>query len=256
MGWWGKTICTGIGAALLGPLGAGIGYAIGDAIDSSSEEPSDEDKLRLAFFVCFFACLAKIAKADGKVSEEEIAAIEVIMKENLELDEDARKMAIAIFKEAKDSETSFEEYISQFATLIDYNAEIGTSFLYTLYGVAAADGNVSNQERQMLFQSERILRITSGTIEGLLGNSIALEVAYQLLGCHPEMTDEQIKAAYRQKCVQFHPDKIVGYGLPPEFTEFANSQLTKLNAAYEQICISRELSCNSEKVGKTENVPV
>lgn len=239
MGWWGKTICTGIGAALLGPIGAGIGYAIGDALDSASEEPSDEDKLRMAFFAYFFACLAKIAKADGRVSEEEIAAVENIMKESLELDEDARKVAISIFKEAKDSDTTFEEFITQFATLIDYNFELGTAFLATLYEIANADGNVSTQERQMLFYAERILRITPGTVEGLLGNSIELEVAYQLLGCDSEMTDEQIKVAYRQKCVQFHPDKLSGAGLPPEFTEFANSQLVEINAAYEQICASR-----------------
>ncbi len=239
MGWWGKAICTGIGAALGGPLGAGIGYALGEAIDSSSEELSDEEKLRLAFFVCFFACLAKIAKADGKISEEEIAFVETIMNDVLELDEDTRKMAITIFKEAKNNDTSFEEYISEFANLIDYNLEIGTTFLYTLYGVAAADNNVSRQEKQMLFQAERILRITTGTVEGLLGNSIELEVAYELLECHPEMTDQQIKSAYRQKCVQFHPDKLSGTGLPPEFTEFANSQLIKINAAYEQICSSR-----------------
>ncbi len=239
MGWWGKTICTGIGAALLGPIGAGIGYAIGDALDSASEEPSDEDKIRLAFFAYFFACLAKIAKADGRVSEEEIAAVESIMKESLELDEDGRKIAIAIFKEAKDSDTTFEEFITQFATLIDYNLELGTAFLATLYQVASADGNVSKQERQMLSYAERTLRATPGTVEGFLGNSMELEVAYQLLGCSSEMSDEQIKAAYRKKCIQFHPDKLSGIGLPPEFTEFANSQLAQINTAYEQICTSR-----------------
>ena len=238
MGWWGRAIFTSIGGVIGGPIGAGIGYWIGEGLDSSDEELSDEEKLKLAYFAYFFACLAKVAKADGRVSEEEIAAVEGIM-EDLELNEDGRKIAISIFKEAKDSDTSFEEYISQFATLIDYNNEFGTAFLYALYEVAIADGNVSGEERQMLFQAERILRIMPGTVEGLLGKSMELEVAYQLLGCHAEMTDAQIKAAYRQKCVQFHPDKLSGIGLPPEFTEFANSQLVKINAAYEQICASR-----------------
>ena len=161
MGYWGKTICTGIGAALFGPIGAGIGYAIGDAFDSDSDSPetSDEDKLRLAILFNLFACLAKIAKVDGKVSKKEIATVQAIMKEDLELDENAREMAIAIFKEAKDSDTSFEEHITQFAALIDFNLEFGTYFLNALYRVATADNNMSAQKKQMLFEAERSLRI-------------------------------------------------------------------------------------------------
>ena len=46
MGYWGKTICTGIGAALFGPIGAGIGYAIGDAFDSDSDSPETSDEVK------------------------------------------------------------------------------------------------------------------------------------------------------------------------------------------------------------------
>ena len=93
----------------------------------------------------------------------------------------------------------------------------------------------------MLFYAESALRIEPGTVELLLEDSRKLDAAYHLLACEPAMTDKQVKLAYRKKCIQFHPDKLSGSGLAPEFIEFANSQLVEINEAYEQICQSRSL---------------
>jgi DnaJ like chaperone protein len=206
-----------------------------------SHEINEREKNQVAYFIYFFSCLAKIAKADGRVSAKETAAIVTIMKDELKLDDEARKMAASIFMEVKDNSVSFEEYITCFADLIGFDIEVGTSFLYTLYKIAAADGNVSDQERQLLLQAEKILHIAPGTVEGLLAKNMALEVAYQLLSCSPNMTNEEIREAYRNKCVKFHPDHILDHGLPPEFKELAKSQLAKFDLAYEKICESREL---------------
>ncbi|MBD2518443.1 TerB family tellurite resistance protein [Nostoc sp. FACHB-973] len=238
MGFWGKMIFCTAGAVLGGPIGAAIGVTIGTAVDSfnsSNEELSNAQKIQLLFF----RCLAKVAKSDGRVSDEEIAVVETIMKEGLELDEASRKVAISIFREAKDSNTSFEEYLTQLASLIEYDLEFGKFLLYAFYQVATADGSISSQEKQMLLQTERTLRLIPGTVEELLENSMEPETAYQLLGCSPEMTDEEIKRIYRQKSLQFHPDQIRNKGLSSEFIEFANSQQAKINAAYEKIMSSR-----------------
>ncbi|MBX9255111.1 TerB family tellurite resistance protein [Desmonostoc muscorum CCALA 125] len=200
-----------------------------------NDPPSNFKKIQLLFF----GCLAKVAKSDGRVSGEEIAVVETIMKESLELDEASRKVAISIFREAKDSNTSFEEYLTQLASLIEYDLEFGKFLLYAFYQVATADGSISSQEKQMLLQTERTLRLIPGTVEELLENSMEPETAYQLLGCSPEMTDEEIKRIYRQKSLQFHPDQIRNKGLSSEFIEFANSQQAKINAAYEKIMSSR-----------------
>jgi len=140
-----------------------MGYAISDTLDAQHE------KVRTAFFIYLFACLAKIAQADGKISTEETTAIATVMKEDLKLDEDARRMAISIFQDARDNGTSFEDYVACFADLIGYDIEVGTSFLYTLHGIAAADGHVSDCEQKLLLQAEQRLHLASGTVEGILG---------------------------------------------------------------------------------------
>ena len=210
-----------------------------------SHKINDQAKNRVAFFIYFFACLAKIAKADGRISAPETAAIAKVMNDDLQLDDDARQMAISIFKDAKDNETCFEAYVTCFGDLIGYDVEVGTSFLYTLHRIAAADGHVSDREQQLLLQAEQILHLDPGTVEGLLGNHIELTVAYQRLNCHPEMTDQEISDAYRTKCIQFDPEHMLQHGLPLEFKELANTQLAQFNLAYEQICASRQLVCGA-----------
>ena len=63
----------------------------------------------------------------------------------------------------------------------------------------------------------------------------ALEEAYKTLDCSPDMSDEEIKRVYRQKCIEYHPDKLASKGLPDEFMQYAQEQLAKINDAYSTI---------------------
>jgi DnaJ like chaperone protein len=73
-------------------------------------------------------------------------------------------------------------------------------------------------------------------VDALLGGrSNNLSDAYKALECTPEMSDSEIKKVYREKCLQFHPDKLASKGLPDEFMKFANEQVAKINEAYETI---------------------
>jgi DnaJ like chaperone protein len=71
------------------------------------------------------------------------------------------------------------------------------------------------------------------------GRTSNLADAYKVLECTPEMSDAGIKKIYREKCVQFHPDKLASKGLPNEFMQFAHEQLAKVNDAYDTIKKSR-----------------
>ena len=111
------------------------------------------------------------------------------------------------------------------------------TFLAALHAVAQADGLIHPNEREILLQAERIFRLRPGTIDAMLGTSKAgaVEEAYKALDCSPEMSDDEIKKAYRQKCIEFHPDKLSSKGLPEEFMQYANEQLAKVNDAYDTI---------------------
>ncbi|MBT7538045.1 MAG: molecular chaperone DjlA, partial [Gammaproteobacteria bacterium] len=117
MSWMGKILGGGLGFVFGGPIGAVFGAALGhqafDA-DSRSGTLSGLENKQGIYFAATFSMLGKLAKADGKVSQQEIDVIDRIMRDNLRLPEDARKLAINIFNAAKDADDAFEDYAQQF----------------------------------------------------------------------------------------------------------------------------------------------
>jgi DnaJ like chaperone protein len=232
MAWTGKII-GGVLGSLLGPLGAVVGVGIGHQFDKGA---SNMQTTAMAFQAAFFGCLAKMAKADGKITQEEISAVEQIMA-RLGYRGPMRTAAVEIFRKAKDDAHTAADYLNQLAAIIQFNPQIAMTFLAALHAVAQADGLIHPNEREILLQAERIFRLRPGTIDAMLGTSKAgaVEEAYKALDCSPEMSDEEIKKAYRQKCIEFHPDKLSSKGLPEEFMQYANEQLAKVNDAYDTI---------------------
>ena len=108
---WGGITGGLLGFVVLGPIGALVGSVIGSNISSRSKRkrPNNFDQ-QVAFFAALFACLAKIAKADGRVDEAEIKKIEEIISSKLNLNKEHRHFAINIFQKAKDDGVSFEAY--------------------------------------------------------------------------------------------------------------------------------------------------
>jgi DnaJ like chaperone protein len=237
MAWTGKII-GGVLGSLLGPLGTVVGVGIGHQFDKGA---SRMQFTAMAFQAAFFGCLAKMARADGKVTQMEINAVEQIMA-RLGYRGPMREAAIEIFRKAKDDAHTAIDYLNQLASIIQFNPQIAMTFLTALHAVAQADGFIHPNEREILLQAERVFRLRPGTIDAMLGTSKAgsLDEAYRVLDCSPDMTAEEIKRIYRQKCVEFHPDKLSSKGLPDEFMQYANEQLAKVNEAYDTIKKARD----------------
>ena len=232
MGWTGKVI-GGVLGSLLGPLGVVGGVLLGHQFDKGSDRVRDT---AMAFQLAFFGCLAKMARADGKITQNEIDAVEQIMA-RLGYVGERREAAIKIFRQAKDDPYTAADYLNQLAAIIQYNPQITMTFLSALHAVAMADGMLHANERRILLQAERAFRLQPGTVDAILGSArtSALDDAYRVLGCTPDMSDEAIKKVWRQKCIEFHPDKLASQGLPDEFMKSAQEQLAKVNTAYETI---------------------
>ncbi len=236
MAWTGKII-GGVLGSFIGPWGTAIGIGIGHQFDKGA---SRVQAAGMVMQVAFFGCLAKMAKADGKITKEEIQAVEQIIA-RLGYTPGMREAAIEIFRKAKDDPHTAADYLSQLASVIRYNPQIAMTFIAALHAVAQADGLIHPNEREILQQAERAFRLQPGTIDAMLGGGHAgsLDDAYKVLECAPGMSDVEIKKTYRQRCIDLHPDKLASKGLPAEFMEYANDQLAKVNEAYETIKKSR-----------------
>jgi DnaJ like chaperone protein len=239
---WGKIIGGGIGALVGGPLGAVGGAAVGHWFDSDSDEEiqNHEHETTLALFICIFSSLAKMAKADGRICKNEIAHIEGLIKEHFEFDEEQRKGAIQIFREAKDCDASLEDFVIQYVELVGNNEGAKVSFFAMLYHLSMADGEMHQTEESLLKECCEWLGFTEVLFYEMhkeAGND--LSTCYELIGCSPQASDKDVKKAYREKSKKFHPDTLAASGLDEEFTQFASQKFNEITEAYDRIMASR-----------------
>jgi len=253
VGWISGIIGGGLGAMIAGPIGAIIGATIGAGMGGQTLPQSgpggiNQTQQRQAiFFTAAFSMFGKLAKADGRVSANEIAAIEKISREALGLDRRTREYAINVFNQAKDSPEPFSSFANQFGNLFAHDQQLCSLMMSILFQVAMADGELHPQEEVMLLEAKTAFRLPESLYQSLRSrfvgqqsSSISLAKHYENLGVPSSATTAEIKKAYRQKAAEYHPDKIEGKGLPPEFIKFANDRLAEINESYEKVMNSRK----------------
>lgn len=253
MGVIGKIIGGTIGFAMGGPLGAIAGAVFGHhAFDKSSEplldfdpgyQAADSQQAQLTFFVAAFSMLAKIAKADGRVSSAEIDTVEKFMAVDLNLDPESRRVARDIFHAALNAPESFEDFALQFHGRFRNEPRLLETMLEILIRVSVADGPLTPIEEKLLFSAGRIFNIDEVSFKRIKSKYVSNVAAYYaILGCDESDPDEQIKRQYRKLVSEYHPDKIASKGLPEAFTQFANDKFREIQDAYEQIKKARQIT--------------
>ena len=245
MNWWGKLIGTGVGM-LGGPIGALAGAAIGHLYDDDDPTPQNEKKARVLYLAYFFSCAAKIAKADGVVSATEIETTENLMV-RFGLDAKTKEFCKNVFRKAKASKRSIDEDFQEVGKLIGFDQNIAASFIGGLFEIARSNGsNINKLQIRYLIRAEERFKVQEGLVRSWLkhgytpqyespDNQISLEQAYEVLNVSANSSSAAVKKAYYAKAADFHPDKLKSKDLPKEFIEFANSELAKINLAYEKI---------------------
>ena len=251
MSWFGALTGGAFGAMLGGPWGAAFGALLGHWAEEKlgarpSETVSEAEEKQALFVVAIFSCLAKLAKADGVVKRSEAAYVRTFIERNFASLE--REAIRKIFNTARDNDVSFSCYIDRMAEAAPDRALL-QQFLGVLCELATADGTLDPREMEILRYAERRFGFP-GYIDaffgaGTGGDSVSpessLEAYYEVLGCSPSATDQELKSAWRKKCAEFHPDRIQAKGLPPEFVEFAKNEMQRINRAYDELKRARNI---------------
>ena len=227
-----------IGFNFLGPLGALIGSVVGSRMGRNSvrrKNPNNFDH-QVAFFAALFACLAKIAKADGQVTKEEINKIEDFITQKFNLDGEQRNFAINIFQKAKDDNVSFDAYAKQLASLLKRSPNSLMIFYELLFELAMADGELHPNEEKLLKRVPRIFGFNDGLYNQLFQKyGLKTQNFYEVLGVSKKMSFEEIRKVYLKKRREFHPDKLISKGLPEELIEKAKEKFIEIQEAYEEL---------------------
>ena len=261
MGWWGKLVGGAFGFALGGPLGALLGAALGHGFDRGLQdtaapalEPGDRERVQTAFFAATFAVMGRIAKADGRVSADEIQIAGALM-DRMGLDAEHRRVAQALFREGKKPGFPLDDALDQLRRECRGRRDLLRLFLALEVDAALADGEVQPAERAVLrrigerlgfgrleaeaveamVRAERHFREQIGTPGRRPEAGLALADAYALLGVDPTADDAEVTRAYRRLMSQNHPDKLVSKGLPEEMIRLATEKTQEIKAAYERV---------------------
>ncbi|MGI9320317.1 MAG: co-chaperone DjlA [Thiogranum sp.] len=261
MSWWGKLLGGTFGYLLAGPLGAVVGAALGHNFDKGLAgslrehfEPGAQERVQTVFFTALFSVMGHLAKADGRVSEDEIELARDVMR-RMNLNDDMRRAAIRLFDQGKQPEFPLADILSQFRRECQRRRNLMQMFVEILLHAGYADGKLNSAERGVLEQVRQRLGFSIQEykhIEALVRNArhfggggfgqepplspqASLREAYEILGVESSASDGEVKKAYRRLMSQHHPDKLVAKGLPEEMMKLATEKTQEIKKAYELI---------------------
>lgn len=243
---WGKVIGVVAGFAVGGPLGALLGVAAGHAVDrmrtaDQAEPIDDRDTRQLAFTTAVIVLGAKLAKADGRVTRDEVDAF----KEIFHIPREEMRAVGALFDEAKADARGFEPYAAQIAEIFRGQPAVLEEILGGLFHVARADAVYHPAEREFLARVAGIFGFADREFERIEATFMDLgrdgSDPYDVLGLGPTASDAEIKSTYRKLIRENHPDMLIAQGMPEEFIELANEKMATINGAYDRIAKDRGL---------------
>jgi DnaJ like chaperone protein len=250
MQWTGKLIGGAIGLAL-GPLGAAVGAAIGHRYDLNQgrrgARPSGEQ-----FLVSTFRTMGHVAKADGRVTEREIAAARSVMQ-SLRLDPVQVQSAIALFSEGKLSSFDLPAEIAALRASCHSQPHILRMFMeiqlrFALTGsdmTGGARARVVNAASLLGMSPQLFLRMEAGLrggdrkISGAVDHEARTAAAYLALEVDPSIANDELTRAYRRMMSRHHPDKLKANGLPESMLEHAKQRTQAIREAYELLKAQR-----------------
>ncbi|MFD2916896.1 DnaJ domain-containing protein [Psychroserpens luteus] len=252
-----KWIGGALGWSFGGPIGAIIGLAIGSLIDSSTQGGgfllgdgnTQQNRRRQTtsrsrtqtrtrrpqthsgdFEVSLLILASVVIKADGKQEQSEL---DFVRNQFVSMyGKDRANQAFKLFKNISKQQIPTRKVCLQIREMMDHSSRL--QLLHFLFGIAKADGMVTDDEVSQIYMISGYLGISSrdyGSIKAMFYNST--DNAYKILEITKEATDDEVKKAYRKMAKKYHPDKVIHLG--KEHQKGAEEKFRQVQNAYEQL---------------------
>jgi DnaJ like chaperone protein len=258
MVWQGKALGALIGVVAAGPVGAVFGTFIGHLFDVQAESgrndasddgapPASPAQVQEAFFRATFQAMGHLAKADGRVSEDEIRAARAMMSE-FRLGEREVQLAIELFTQGKARDFPLDPLLRELRRVCRQRPDLCRMFVQIQLQTALWGASLNAAGREVLARMCAALGISAYEVvqmEALLRMQQAsrrpevrpkldrVAEAYEVLGVARTASDGEVTKAYRRLMSQNHPDKLVAKGLPESMMKVAEEKTRQIRAAYE-----------------------
>ena len=232
---WGSLIGGMIGLSLGGPFGMLLGSLIGGKISRAKSRAGFGSfaQPQQIFALSLIVLSAKLSKADGQVSKEELIAV----KDKLKIPENELDQVGKIFNKAKEESAGYEPYAKQIAQIYRENINVLEEVVNILFYIAEADGNVSKSESEMIEQIAQIFGLTEiqfNSIKESRKSSDKLN-PYIVLESNPDDKIEVIRKRYIKLSKEHHPDLLISKGVPQEVIEESKAKMRAINSAWNQV---------------------
>lgn len=248
MGCFTRIVLIGLGWAFGGPIGGIIGYALGSLFSgtglfgmrSEVNEQFGTTSEQRDFNVTLLVLSAAVMKADGNVKRSELDYVKRFFLQNF--GQEKAEKSIKMLKDIIDKDYNIYEVSGQVGRYMDYSSRL--QLLHYLFGIAAADGFVSEQEIDVVHAISSGMGIVESDFYSIKAMFVRQENlsqnAYTILGVDPSASDEEVKKAYREMAKKNHPDLVSNLG--EEVRQAAEKKFQEINEAYETIKKQRGLS--------------
>jgi len=248
------------GGMMGGIFGAFLGYFLGSVIGRFMDygigaiNPMSTGQRQTVFLETVFVLMGKLAKADGHISQDEINHVEQFMQK-MGMSAEHKKQAISLFKQGSSPDYDIEPKLNEFVTICGHTNNLRQILLTYLIVMALADGQLDVSEENLLrhvasklgyneiaFRQllDMILNQSHFKGGGQASSASKLTDAYKALGVSEQSTDQEIKRAYRKLMSQYHPDKLMGQGVPEDMIAVATEKTKEIQVAYDLIKKSRQ----------------